>query len=171
MIKEIKHFTLDSERLKICPIELKDADFILKLFNTEGWLQFIGDRNIRTVHDAENFIKNALVNDHAALWIVNLLQLKKSIGLITLIKREYLNYPDVGYALMPNEMGRGYSTEATQAVINKIKFGNYLEKLNAITLRNNSASINLLKRLSFKFDKEIEANEETLHLYQLEFAT
>jgi len=35
-----------------------DAAFILELLNTPGWLQFIGDRNIRNLEDAHNYLLN-----------------------------------------------------------------------------------------------------------------
>ena len=48
--------TLVTERLTLRPLELGDAPFILELFNSETWLRFIGDRGIKTLEDAENFL-------------------------------------------------------------------------------------------------------------------
>jgi RimJ/RimL family protein N-acetyltransferase len=89
------------------------------------------------------------------------------LGIITLIKRDYLNFPDIGYALLPNAMGFGYAYEATQVVINDIKTNSLFESLNAITLIENASSINLLEKLNFNFEKEIFENNESLSIYSL----
>ena len=48
----------DTERLILKPASLDDADFFLELYNMPKFIQFIGDRNMRTKEDAENYIQN-----------------------------------------------------------------------------------------------------------------
>lgn len=36
--------SIETEKLNIRPLRIEDADFIIQLLNTKGWLQFIGDR-------------------------------------------------------------------------------------------------------------------------------
>jgi ribosomal-protein-alanine N-acetyltransferase len=68
----------------------------LELFNTSGWLKYIGDRNIHTALDAEKFIEKAVDNANACIWTIKLKDnTALPIGIITLIKREYLFYPDI----------------------------------------------------------------------------
>ena len=38
---------LETERLNIRPLILQDAAFMLELLNSKGWIQFIGDRNVK----------------------------------------------------------------------------------------------------------------------------
>ena len=45
-----------TERLQLREYTLADAPFIFKLMNSPGWLQYIGDRKIASVRDAENYI-------------------------------------------------------------------------------------------------------------------
>jgi RimJ/RimL family protein N-acetyltransferase len=168
IFKLFKHKKILSERLTIAPITIKDAAFVLQLFNTKGWLKYIGDRNIHSIIEAENFIINAITNDNAVIWTITVKEKPRQlVGVITLIKRDYLNFPDIGYALLPNAMGFGYAHEATQAVINDIKTNSLFEQLNAITLIENAPSINLLKKLNFNFEKEILENNESLSIYEL----
>ena len=70
MLNHIKHKSWQSERLKICPITISDVVFVIELFNTDGWLKYIGDRNIQQIADAENFIQNTIQNENAALWTI-----------------------------------------------------------------------------------------------------
>jgi len=49
---------LETERLVLRQFELTDAKFIVELVNTPGWLEFIGDRNIRTEDAAISYLQN-----------------------------------------------------------------------------------------------------------------
>jgi ribosomal-protein-alanine N-acetyltransferase len=89
----------------------------LELFNTSGWLKYIGDRNIHTALDAEKFIEKAVDNANACIWTIKLKDnTALPIGIITLIKREYLFYPDIGYALLPQWMNFGFALEASSTL-------------------------------------------------------
>ena len=48
----------ETERLIISKINIKDAPFFLELMNTPHWLKYIGDRNIKSIEDAEEAIKS-----------------------------------------------------------------------------------------------------------------
>ena len=168
IFKQLKEKHLSSERLLLEPITIKDAVFVQQLLNTKGWLEYIGDRNIHSKVDAENFIIKAIANAHAVIWtIASIEKPTQPIGIITLIKRDYLNFPDIGYALLPNVMNLGYAQEATESVINEIKSNSLFEFLNAITLKENLPSIKLLMKLNFNFEKEIFENNESLCIYSL----
>jgi len=83
---------------------------------------------------------------------------------MTLIKRDFLIYPDIGYALLPNYMHKGYAKEAIFTILQELKYANYFEKINAITLLENEKSVSLLMKLNFKFENEILDHSELLHL-------
>ena len=53
--------TFETERLFLRLTELEDASFILELFNTPKWIQFIGDRNLHTIAQAKNILQNVCV--------------------------------------------------------------------------------------------------------------
>ena len=55
---------LETDRLLIRPIAASDSGFILELVNSAGWLQFIGDRNIRNTEDAKNYIRKIIDNQN-----------------------------------------------------------------------------------------------------------
>jgi hypothetical protein len=70
MLQHFKDKRILSTRLIISPINTNDATFVIQLFNTSGWLKYIGDRNIRSIAVAEHFILNANTNSNAAIWTI-----------------------------------------------------------------------------------------------------
>ncbi|HKJ49022.1 MAG TPA: hypothetical protein VJ973_08030, partial [Christiangramia sp.] len=51
----------ETQRLIIRPTSIEDKDFIFELLNSPKWLRFIGDRNIKSSTDAENYIVNRML--------------------------------------------------------------------------------------------------------------
>jgi [ribosomal protein S5]-alanine N-acetyltransferase len=158
------HF--ETEYLSIDPLSIKDKEFIYKLVNTPGWLKYIGDRNVRSPEYALEYINRILNNENVAYWTVRLKTNFIPIGVITLIKREYLQHHDIGFAFLPEYSGKGYAFEASSAVINELSKIAIHSVLMAITVKDNSSSINLLERLGFRFDKMITINDEELASYR-----
>lgn len=146
-------FELDSERLILRAISKNDAAFIRKLVNTEGWLQFIGDRNVHDEFSAQNFIQTWALDRYNTFgygpYLVMLKSSNELIGVCGLFKRDYLEYPDLGFALIPEFNGLGLAFEASKVVIDYAFHELKLPKLYAITAQNNVNSAKLLKRLGF----------------------
>ena len=83
---------LITERLLIKPLALTDADFIFELVNTEGWIRFIGNRNIASQDEARAYIQKVLENENVSYWVVQRKESLDAIGIITYIKRDYLEH-------------------------------------------------------------------------------
>lgn len=90
-----------------------------------------------------------------------------SIGVVSFTKRDYLEHHDIGFALLPHFSKQGYAFESTKAILETLKEKKTDEKIVAITLKENNASIKLLEKLGLVYNKEIILNEETLYLYVL----
>lgn len=75
-----------------------DHDFILSLVNTKGWLQFIGDRNVHSKDDSIEYIKRIKNTPDLFYWLVRLKDSKNPIGIISFLKRSYLEHFDIGFA-------------------------------------------------------------------------
>lgn len=152
---------ITTDRHTIRPLEESDSHFILELLNTEGWLRYIGNRNINSEADALSYIRRINENPNAVYWVIVLKENHTAIGLVTLIQRDYLEFRDIGFALLPAYSNQGHAYEATKAVLAHLN-----ESITAITLSENKASIKLIERLGFKFDKIIERENEKLSLYR-----
>jgi RimJ/RimL family protein N-acetyltransferase len=128
-----------------------DAAFFLRLLNEPSWLENIGDRGVRTVADAEAYIRNnvqAVYQAHGfGLYAVQLKSGPPPIGLCGLVKRDFLSSPDLGFALLPEYCGHGYATEAARAVMAHAQAGLGIERLYAIVKPGNQRSVRLLEQL------------------------
>lgn len=158
---------MQTERLVITKLNPQDNAFIIELVNTPGWLKFIGNRNIYDTLDAQFYIQTILDNPLSTFWVVKLKTTQQSIGLISLIKRDYLAFHDIGFAFLPAYGRLGYAYETTKYVLAALKKEKKHPILYGTTLPDNKNSIQLLMRLGFAFEKSIEVEEAFLNLYQL----
>lgn len=156
---------IQTNRLLLRPISLDDADFIMNLINCPGFIRFIGDRNVRTIAQAQSYIENMLSNPDVTYWVVRRLEDKNPIGVVTWVSREFLSAPDLGYALLPEFEGNGYAFEASEAWLA------YQQKSHktvlAICQADNAASIKLLLKLNFKLDQLFEKEGHEMHQYSI----
>jgi len=159
---------IHTNRLVLEILSLSDYPFIQELVNTKGWLQFIGDRNIHTSIDAMNYIHKINSSNNFTYWVVKTKEANRPVGIISLIKRPYLQYPDLGFAFLPGEQGKGYAFEAAETVLLTISGNSSYAIVLAATLPTNASSIRLLTNLGFVPDKEIEVENKKLCLYAYE---
>lgn len=164
-----------TKRLTVVPFDQGDTGFILELLNSPGWIRYIGDRKVKTATDALAYLDNgplASYREHGfGLWRVDHQEEKKPIGMCGLLKRPELEGPDLGFAFLPHYHGQGYGNEAAAATIRFAQDTLGLKELLAIVQPDNAASIGLLVKNGFTFDKVITAgaNMELLQLYRLPF--
>lgn len=151
---------LETERLIIRKMTLEDAPFLLKLLNEPSWIQFIGDRNVHTIKDAENYIQNKMIDNYKifgfGFYVIINKENNKSIGTTGLIDREGMKNIEVGFALLQEFEGKGYAYEATKAILNYASEKLNINPIVAITDLENVKSIRLLNRLGLHFDKNIQ---------------
>ncbi len=163
---------LQTDRLSITELSIANAPFIFELTNTPGWLTYIGDRGIKNITNAENYIINGPMASYTkngyGLYLVSLLETATPIGICGIIKRDTLEYEDIGFAFLPNYNGKGYAYEAASIILQHAKEKQGIKKILAITLEANQKSINLLTKLGFVFQKMIrfENSNEDLMLFQ-----
>ncbi len=159
------HFSISTQRLHIKPLSAADDAFIFELLNTAGWIEFIGNRNIHSLPDAAAYIEKVLGNHQLVYWSVSLMDENKTIGVVTFIKRDYLDFHDIGFAFLPQFSEKGYAYEATKAVLQQLQLEQKLTRILATTIPGNTRSIGLLTKLGLVFEKEIEVEDLKLHVY------
>ena len=153
-------------RLSLEIITEADHVFILELLNTNGWLQFIGDRNVRSKEDAVKYVKKVLAAQTIKYWVVRLRNTKTAIGLVSFLKRDYLEHFDLGFAFLPQYEGKGYAFEAAAEVLKRAKQTHPV--ILATTVPANARSIALLKKLGFVFKEKLinEGSEKQVYTTQ-----
>lgn len=165
--------TYETERLIIRPTTTEDAAFIHELMNSKGWLEFIGDRGIKTIEDAKNYILEKMRPQQERLGYSNNTVIRKSdgakLGSCGLYDREGLEGVDIGFSFLPQYGKKGYAYESAVKVkeLALTKFG--LTQINAITTPVNVKSQKLIEKLGLRFVKMIRLpkDEEELMFYQL----
>ncbi|WP_109301456.1 GNAT family N-acetyltransferase [Aquimarina sp. AU474] len=154
---------LNTQRLSLREFDLHDSEFILKLVNSENWLQFIGDKGVRTDNDAKDYLKNGPLKSYKengyGLWLVAIKESQTPIGMCGLVNRATLDHTDIGFAMLPNYMGQGYGYEIANATMNFAKNSLNLKKVIAITDPNNHASIKLLNKIGLDFERTLDLSE------------
>lgn len=146
---------IETDRLLLREVEETDAAFILQLLNEPGWLEYIGDKGVRTMEDAVHYINNGpramYEREGFGLFLVEWKKNQAHIGLCGLIKREGLDNVDIGYAFLADYHGKGFAFEAAQGTLEYAKeIG--LKRLIAITTKDNHSSVKLLEKLGMKPD-------------------
>ncbi|WP_406685148.1 GNAT family N-acetyltransferase [Seonamhaeicola sp. MEBiC1930] len=155
----------ETNRLIFEKFTLEDAPFIKTLVNTPNWLKYIGDRNIKTIKDAEVYIQNSHFKSYMTMGFGFYKMLLKEeklkpIGSCGLVKRDELEYVDIGFAFLPEYEGKGFGYESSVEIIKLAKETFKIDKLQAITVSYNFNSIKLLEKLGFTFEKSIKPFED-----------
>jgi len=160
-----------TSRLILRQVDTNDAAFILELLNDSSFLQYVGDKQVRNLESAKNYILEGPVSSYQTygygLYLVELIETGEPIGICGLIKREFLGHADLGFALMPEYRGNGYAFESARATVDLARDKLRLEKIVAITNPDNLGSIKLLDKLGMSFDKLIKlpGADKQLNLY------
>jgi ribosomal-protein-alanine N-acetyltransferase len=143
-----------TEHLILRQLCLEDAPFILELFNTPGWLKYIGDRGVANLEQAEHYLQERLIKSYHELgfgfWQIVLKNQLTPIGICGLVKRAGLPDVDLGYALLPAYTGKGYALEAASATLSYARHNLGLGRILAITTPDNAASIRLLQKIGLR---------------------
>jgi RimJ/RimL family protein N-acetyltransferase len=149
----------ETERLQLRQFNLEDTAFIIELLNSPGWLKFIGDRNVKTMEDAKNYLVNGPMKSYGengyGLSMVETKTGNVPVGMCGILKRGNLEFPDIGFAFLPAYHGLGYAqeiaTETMHYAMNELK----IQKVAAITVPDNKRSIRLLEKIGLHFDRLI----------------
>lgn len=161
-----------TRRLLLREASPNDTAFILELMNEPAWSRFIARRSTTTRGEAAGYIAKRMTSVYPklgyGLWITERLETNAPAGICGLVKRDSLQYPDLGFAFLEAFQGRGYALEASRAVLGFAAERLELSKLFAITVPDNTPSIRLLEKLGFEYASTFShpGSTEVLSLYE-----
>lgn len=164
-------YIFQTERLKLREFTLNDTQFIIKLLNSDGWLRFIGDESVRTDDQARSYLINGPLKSYRkngfGLSLVEEKDDNSAIGMCGIIKRDNLVNPDIGFALLPEFIGKGYAFEIAKETLIYSKEKLKISKIYGITTEDNEKSIILLNKIGLNFIQKFNFpnDEEELLLY------
>ena len=159
-----------TDRLILSPMALSDAPFIFELVNSETYIQNIGNRDVHSILDAEEYIQLKMIEhfeEHGyGNYLVTRIADNIKLGCVSLYNREDVEGIDVGFAFLPEHTGQGYAYEGARAIMNHAKNEFNISEICAFTSKENVASQKLIKKLGLTFSKTIlfgAKNEELLY--------
>jgi ribosomal-protein-alanine N-acetyltransferase len=162
---------LETERLQLRRLTRDDAGFLIEVFNDPAFVRFVGDRNIRTADQAQEFMEKGPFESYRNHGFGHYVAVRKSdcraIGICGFVKRDALEDVDIGFSLLPEFRAQGYAFEAASALMDYGVGTLGLPRIVAIASPDNAPSIGLLEKLGLRFERMVRLSEdgETLSLF------
>jgi RimJ/RimL family protein N-acetyltransferase len=134
-------------------MRIDDAPFILQLLNEAGFLRFIGDKGVRTLADARDYIATGPLASYRrfgfGLYLTSLVN-GTPIGICGLVKRQTLADVDLGFAFLSRHWSKGYAAESAAAVLDYATTTLRIARIVAITSPENAGSIAVLEKIGLR---------------------
>jgi RimJ/RimL family protein N-acetyltransferase len=160
---------LETTRLYLREFIHSDGFHFYHLNNDADVVKYTGNASFNSLGEANDFIKN--YSDYKqngyGRWAVCLTETNEFLGWCGLKYEEDTTEIDLGYRFYKKHWGRGYATEAAKSCVN---YGFSKLKMNKIVGRasiENTASIEVLKKCNFKFNKQFLYDNRPAVLYTL----
>ena len=155
---------IECERLSLRELGLDDAPFILELLNEAGFLRFIGDKGVRSLADAREYLLQGPIDSYRrfgfGLYAATLHGGGMPIGICGLVRRHGLADVDVGFAFLARHWSKGYASESAAAVLRHGREIVGLKRIVAITAPDNQGSIAVLKKIGLRFERRVRLVED-----------
>ncbi len=155
---------LETDRLILRRLSVEDAEFIFRLLNEPSFLRYIGDKRVRTIADARDYILQGPIRSYErfgfGLYLAELKNGGIPIGICGLLKREALADVDIGFAFLPQFWKKGYAFESATALMAYCRDVIGIKRLVAITDSDNTSSINVLGKLGLRFERMIRMSDD-----------
>ena len=150
---------LETERLILRQMTVDDDEFIFELVNEPAFIRNIGDKGVRTLEDARDYILTGPVASYAkfgfGLYVVELAETGMPTGICGLLKRDSLENVDIGFAFLVKFWGKGFAHESAAAVMEYGRSALGIKRIVAITSPDNEGSIRVLGKLGLRFERMI----------------
>ena len=150
------NFHLDTERLRLRPIQMADLDALHRQWTEPGVRRYLWDDEIIPRETVEAVIRSSLDSFAAkgyGFWMLLTKEGDELIGFCGLRAADEEEKIELLYGLSESWWGRGLAVEASQAVIDYGRAKCGLTRILAITDAPNRASVRVMEKLGMKFDK------------------
>ncbi len=159
---------LQTPRLALRELDFGDGEFILELLNDAGFLRHIGDKGVRSVADARDYILNGPMDSYAKNGFglyATCLRDGTPIGICGLVRREGLDLSGRGLRVFWNGIGRRAmrSNRPPRCSLTLQECSSW-EDIVAITSPDNAKSIAVLEKIGFQFSRMIRLAADTPEL-------
>ncbi|WP_453993019.1 GNAT family N-acetyltransferase [Bacillus nitroreducens] len=145
---------LETERLHLREITMKDADGIFACFSNKDVTRYYGQETLERIEQAEAFVDffaNSFKEKRGIRWGI---EIKGTEGIIGTIGFNAWSpkhrRTEIGYEIHPNHWRKGYASEAVLKVIQYGFDELHLTRIGAVVFIDNEASNQLLYKLGFQ---------------------
>lgn len=159
---------LETQRLKVRESTVGDVKEFYRIYREPSITYYMED--LFQDPDEENVYMEAYIRQiygfyGFGMWTVLLKNTGHVIGRAGLSIREGYELPELGFVIDVSHQGRGYALEACRAILTYAKEELCFEQVQALVRQENEASINLLKKLEFQYERNVvERGQEYLLL-------
>jgi len=158
-----------SDRIYLRRFEEGDAQFLYDLNADPEVIRFTGDPPFGSVEEALGFIKgydHYLQYGHGR-WMVIRRDDEECLGWCGIKYSPYLNEHDLGFRFAKQYWGQGYATESGRLAV-RHSFGQLqIDTLVGRAMIDNQASVNVLIKLGFEYQKQIAIDHQAASQYVL----
>jgi RimJ/RimL family protein N-acetyltransferase len=165
---------IETERLRLSRLSYDDAAFIFKLVNEPSFIRYIGDKGVRNLSDARDYLQKGPIGQYEkhgfGLYRVSSKDGDASLGICGLVKRDEFDDPDLGIAFLKAHWSNGYAHESSVAVLEYGWTVLGLNRIIAMADGDNASSTGLLEKLGFRFERfaKMPGESGSVCLYALE---
>ena len=154
---------IETERLLLRRIDENDVDEVLALRGNPQIMKYIPRPLAKTREEALEhiaMIEDKIVNNTGINWGITIKGTAKIIGIIGHYRIQPENYrSEIGYMVLPEHSGKGYTTEAIKAVVAYGFEQMILHSIEAVIDPQNLASERVLQKNGFVKEAHLLENE------------
>lgn len=168
---------LHTERLELRWLTPDDAAMMLAIWNDPAFLRYVGDRGVRTVEQAREALTAGLLQLYVDYgygpFRLALRDDGNDVGICGLFRRDGLDEPDIGFAILRDYRGQGYGFEAATAVLDHARDALQLSGVTAIVSPQNGPSIGMLQKLNMRYERtmRLPGDDHDVSLYRIDFGS
>jgi len=141
---------IDTERLILTPVALEDIEIYTKLLTCEVTTRYLPGGKPFTLEYIEKYVPEKVGHwrkGYGTFIIAVKDEPSVKIGYAGVEKIPNTLFSDIRYGLLPEFQGKGYALEASKAVLNFTLETGIISEVHGVAVKENRASVNLLKKL------------------------
>ncbi len=161
---------MQTERLYFREFTMDDAPLLMDLNSDPDVIRYTGDKLITDLEEYKKILSDIILPQYKnkmGRWAVCLKSNDEFIGWCGLKYLADSNVTDLGYRFFKRHWGKGYATESAKAVIDYGVNVLQLKNIVARAAKENTASINVIKKLGFVYLKDEMCAHDPAEVYIL----